>query len=132
MQTATAVSSKEVDSDIEDLAIDSLTRDYFQEENTCGNVNSDALEDIAPPEDIQSVLNDACVEDFKLKSMLNFSYEMGHLHLLCQLDDGNVIGTPFDELKKEYSPKPQNTHRNMSWTEKGRFSSKMGVQSIET
>ena len=50
---------------------------------------------------IQSVLSDMDAEDFKLKPTLDFSYEKGYLHFLCQLDDSNVIGTPFNELKKD-------------------------------
>ena len=49
-QTVTAASSAEVDNDIEDLEIDSLTKDDLQEESTYNNKTSDTPNDTVPLE----------------------------------------------------------------------------------
>ena len=61
-QTFTAAASAEVDSDAEDLDVNFLTKDDLQEEIINNDKASCAIDDIAPPEVIQSVLNDVDVD----------------------------------------------------------------------
>ena len=51
---------------------------------------------------MQAVTDNVDLEDFSTRSVTAHSIEKGYLHLLVELDSGEFLLVPCDQLKKDY------------------------------
>ena len=66
------------------------------------NEGDDKNAHVALPETLQSMIDGIYLEGFDLKEIINYSYENGYLHLLCELKTREHLLMPFEHLKSDY------------------------------
>ena len=80
-----------------------LTRDDISEEEPAfEEVDDDEDSGGSEPESMQTVLDDVDLEDFTIKSIVAHSIERGYLHLLVELESGEYLPVPFNDVKKDH------------------------------
>ena len=59
------------------------------------------MDDEGPlPEIRQSIMDNADMEGFDLNKIMHYSHEKGILILLCELNSGEILPVPFEQLKQ--------------------------------
>ena len=89
----------ELDEDLDDLVLGAVVKDDIEKkikEKNLSDNKEEEIDNVAPPNTLQSVIDNINLEDFDLKTIINYSYKKGYLFLLYELKNREIISVSFD------------------------------------